>query len=627
MAKLCYRDATGVKREVPIRGRVTLGRHPNQDIQILDRVVSKEHCLIEHTNGRYSIRDIGSRNGTYVNGIRISGRRILAHGDEVSIGSTPLKFVEDRPEDSLMSKVTIHDSGLESNIRSRVTDHHERGFLPEGKISDVGVLRQNYEKLRAAVELQESIGFELSEEQLLSKILDEAFKIFPADRGVILLKSEDHEALVPKVVKTRNEKESADSIRISQTILREVQDEKTAVLSNDAMMDSRFSGAHSIILERIRSTMSVPLLYKEQLLGVIHLDSQIASGAFTEQDLQLLTGFARQAAFNIEHSRVVKKIEQEVIVRENISRMLDPSLVEEVVNGRVAITKGGDARRATILFADIRGFTGLSEKMTPQELVTLLNMYFEVMVEDIFNHGGTLDKFVGDEIMALFGAPIALPDAEFKAVSCALAMMESLEQFNTAQQMDQEIRQEEARKEGQSLTMFPPLQIGIGINAGSVVAGYVGSSKSLSYTVMGDPVNTANRFCSAAAPGEIIIGREIYDVIKDSFDFEDRGFHKLKGKSAEQHLFRVIGAKQPIEVGGTQVGEGGKLPAEALGVAGDFSAALQSDENPHVRDPNDISSTIPANARIPAVRVTPPAPDGSRFQRGPDNSGKGGGDP
>lgn len=545
MAKLCYKDPTGVKREFPLKGTVTVGRHPGQDIQVLDRVVSKEHCRIEFVHGRYSIRDVGSRNGTYINGIRISSRRPLVNGDEVSIGSTTLKFVEEK-EDALMNRVTIHESGVESNIRSRLTSQQERGFLPADQIDDLDALRQDYEKLRIAVELQQVIGLEFDLERMLEKILEQAFVIVPADRGVILLRGLDEdgvETLLPKVVKTRNANESADSIKISQTILREVQEEKTAVLSNDAMMDSRFSGAHSIILERIRSTMSVPLLYKDKLLGVMHLDSQIASGAFGERDLQLLTNFARQAAFNIEHSRVVQQMEQEIVARENIKRLLSPQLVEEVVQGRVEIQKGGDSRDTTILFSDIRGFTPLSEAHTAQELVDLLNAYFEVMVDVIFEYEGTLDKFVGDEIMALWGAPIAIEDAAYKCVACALAMQAALDQFNAARRMRFDMLMESGKLPRHA--HFWPIHMGVGVNTGTVVAGYVGSSKSLSYTVMGDPVNTASRFCSVAGPSEILIGRPTYEAIRDRIDAQALPPAMLKGKSEPVEVFRVLGFKDP----------------------------------------------------------------------------------
>jgi len=527
---------------------VTIGRHPEQDIQILDRVVSKEHCVIEFKNGRYSVRDAGSRNGTYVNGILISSRRPLSHGDEVSVGSTLLKFIEDSPEDSLMSRVTFHESGLETNIRSRLTGHHERGFLPEKEITDVDALRQDYEKLRIAVELQESIGLEVDEERLLSKVLDKAFQIFPADRGVILLRKGEQQELLPTVVKSRNENENESSIRISQTILREVQEEKTAVLSNDAMMDSRFSGANSIILERIRSTMSVPLLFKDRLLGVIHLDSQIASGAFTEKDLQILTGFASQAAMALEHSRLVQKMEKEVVARENMARLLSPQLVDEVINGRIEIQKGGTDRSTSILFADIRGFTAMSERMNARQLVNVLNAYFEVMVDVIFNFEGTLDKFVGDEIMALWNAPLDVEEHALKAVTASLRMTEALAQFNQARRMEFDLARESGTLEPGA--QFEPLNIGIGINTGHVVAGYVGSSKSLSYTAMGDPVNTASRLCSFAGPGDIIIGRNTFEQVKEHFNILSLDRVRLKGKAEAVEVFKVIGFADESEAAG-----------------------------------------------------------------------------
>jgi adenylate cyclase len=532
MAMLTYKDAAGVSHNVSLRGKpITIGRHPDQDIQILDRVVSKAHCRVELINGRYSVQDINSRNGTFINGIRISARKLLSHGDEVCVGSTKLRFIEDRPEDSLRTRVTFHESSPDAhNIRTRLSGEYDQRFLPETQIQDDATLRRDYEKLRVAAEFQELIGLELNLELLLSRILDKAFEIFPADRGVILMRNEDHD-LLPMVFKSRKDNADPGSLRISQTILKEVEEEKSAVLSHDAMSDSRFSGSHSIILEGIRSTASVPLLYQDELLGIIHLDSQNALGAFSEKDLQILTGFARQASVNIKHSRLLKQMEEDLVVRQNLQRLLSPQLIDEVVHGRIEIKKGGEERNATMLFADIRGFTSLSERRLAQDLVSLLNNYFEVMVDVIFAHSGTLDKFVGDEIMALWGAPIALDNAEQHAVQCALAMMEALDQFNELRRMEFEIAQESGARP-QSDT-FEPLKIGIGINSGRVIAGYIGSSKSLSYTVMGDPVNTASRLCNVAQQGEIVIGRSTYEAVKHLFPIQERPPAQLKGK---QHL-------------------------------------------------------------------------------------------
>ena len=539
MARLTYKDAAGVSRNVPLRAQMTIGRHPDQDIQILDRVVSKAHCLIELFSGRYTVRDSGSRNGTYLNGIRLAkARSDLKDGDEIAIGSTRLRFTEDR-EDSLMTRVTFHNDSVDTAIRSRVSGEYESAFLPEAQIKNNDTLRRDYEKLRIAMELQESIGLEFNQEMLLSKILTKAFQIFPADRGVILMGNHE-KTLIPKIYKNREGRDT-ENIRISQTILKEVVDKKLAVLSHDAMSDSRFSGAHSIILEGIRSTVSVPLLYEDDLLGVIHLDSKNALGAFAEKDLQILTVFARQAAINIKHSRIVKRMEEAIVARQNLGRLLSPQLVDEVVSGRIEIKKGGEEREATMLFADIRGFTSLSERIVAQDLVDLLNNYFEVMVDVIFAHGGTLDKFVGDEIMALWGAPLAIEEAELKATQCALAMMDALAQFNELRHMEFEIGQESGTVPND--WRYEPLAIGIGIHSGKVVSGYIGSSKSLSYTVMGDPVNTASRLCGAAGAGDVLIGRSTFEQVKDLFVIEALPMLNLKGKRDLVEAFKVTANK------------------------------------------------------------------------------------
>ncbi len=527
MAKLSYVDVRGRLHEHDLGVFTRLGRHPDQDMQILDRVVSKEHAHIERqADGGYGVRDNGSRNGTYVNGVLVQGQRHLRNGDRITVGSTEIVYHEDTRTDPLAGKVTIHTDNIETHIRSRVAETSDR-FLPEGQVQDIAVLRRDYEKLRISYELSNSIGVEMDLDNLLSKILDRAFDIFPADRGVILLRMDGVEHLVPMVVRTRDPKTDTENVRISQTILHEIMTEKQAILSSDAMMDSRFAGAHSIIMEGVRSTMTVPMLHENEVLGVIHLDSKIATGAFTEKDLQLLSGFAKQAAVMVQHNHLLKKFEGEILMREKMHRLLSPQLVEEVVSGRLDIQKGGELRRATVMFADIRGFTSISEQAMPQELVSLLNEYFEAMVDVIFKWEGTLDKFVGDEIMAIWGAPITRDDDAERAVRAAIEMQQVLAQFN----------REQAEKGGVELN------IGIGLNTGELVAGYMGSSKSMSYTVMGDTVNTASRFCGTAGPLEVLVGENTFNEVGYLIKSEKLPPTKLKGKLEHVDIYRVLGLK------------------------------------------------------------------------------------
>ena len=522
MATLSYTDSSGELRQHSLTHRAAIGRHPAQDIQLLDRVVSKEHAVIEFRDGAYWALDSGSRNGTYLNGHQIEGGKQLKNGDEITIGSTTLTFEAQGPN-TWLERITVQPE-VESAIRTRVSTQDALGFLPEAAVQDLETLRSDYEKLRIAQELTQALSMEYDLGRLLHKILDRAFAIFRCDRGVILIQEGGDQNYQPRAARRRSG-DSNESIRISETILREVIDKHQAILSSDAMMDSRFVGSKSIIMEGIRSTMSVPLLYQDKLLGIIHLDSQMAAGAFSEKDLHLLSGFARQAAVSIEHAHLIQRVRNEALNREKLGRLLSPALVEQVLEGEIDIRKGGDLKTATVLFADIRGFTSMSERIPPQDIVTMLNEYFEIMVEIVFKRGGTLDKFIGDEIMALWGAPFSHEDDALQAVTAALEMQSALVEFNDTR-----------KNEG-----LDPIHIGIGLSTGSLVAGYMGSSRSMSYTAIGDVVNTAARVCSQAREGMIVITRDSWTACGNAIQVEAMPPAKLKGKQKSVELFRVAG--------------------------------------------------------------------------------------
>ena len=484
------------RREYELAPVNTIGRHPDNTLQILDRIVSKEHAqVLRQPDGRYLFRDLGSLNGSFLHGERVH-EHILREGDEIMLGSTALTFHEKSAQDSLLQKVTIAPSVTEALIRQKIqAPSASTEFLPEREIDDVEVLRRDYEKLRLANELGRSIGLEVNLDILLEQIIMKAFELIPADRGVILLMEDGVPA--PKIAKTRDGKN--EQIVLSKSILAEVVTNKASVLSSDATMDSRFSAAHSVIMQGIRSTMTVPLLHRDELLGIMHLDSMIATNAFTEKDLQIFGGIASQAAVAIHNSELARKIEHEAKTRAQFQRLLSPNLVDQVVQGKLQLEKGGALSEITLLFSDIRGFTSMSESREPQEIVRMLNEYFELMVDVIFKYEGTLDKFVGDEVIALFGAPVAMQNAEFKAVQCALDMMRVLSEWNR-------MRAAEGQNE---------INIGIGINTGMVVTGAIGSSRALQYTAIGDAVNTASRLCSVAQAGQIILSEATYRKVQD----------------------------------------------------------------------------------------------------------------
>ena len=187
--------------------------------------------------------------------------------------------------------------------------------------------------------------------------------------------------------------------------------------------------------------------------------------------------------------------------------------------------KRGELREATVLFADIRGFTSMSEHLEPQQLVSLLNEYFDVMVDIIFRYEGTLDKFIGDEIMAVWGTPVRQEDHALRAVQAALEMKKALDEFNV-----------ESVAKGN-----PELHVGYGINAGSLVAGYMGSRKTHSYTVIGDCVNVASRLCGKAKSGQLLVSDPVLKLLGPQILYRDLEDAQLKGKSHAIPVYQVLG--------------------------------------------------------------------------------------
>jgi adenylate cyclase len=521
--------------EYPLTAFNTLGRHPDNSIQVLDRIVSKEHARITLApNGSWVVRDAGSLNGTLLNGERV-GEAVLKDGDRIQLGNTIFQFGEDNPRAqeaqaaANRSRVTMMPGQVQSEVRNRI-DASKR-FMPVAEISDIETLKADYEKLRIAHELSQKLALDTDLDRLLQQIVDETFQIIRADRAVILLHDPNADALTPAYVR---QKRADEEIKLSNTILDEVKRNKAAVLSSDAMVDERFKAAKSIIMQGIRSTMCVPLLVGDQLVGAFHVDSMLASGAFTDKDLLLFSGIATQAAIAIQNFRLAKKIEHEAATRAEFQRLLSPNLVDEIISGALTLDQAGARREVTMLFADIRGFTSMSERHTPEEMVETLNNYFEFMVDVLFKHGGTLDKYVGDEIIGLFGAPVDIVDAPGRAVRCALDMLKALEEFNR-------MRAAEGKE---------PLHIGVGINTGPVIAGAIGSSRTLQYTVIGDAVNLAARLCNVARAGEVIISQTTMAQCAAQVIAEQREAVQVKGKSEPIQIWNITGMQEtPQPVG------------------------------------------------------------------------------
>lgn len=206
-------------------------------------------------------------------------------------------------------------------------------------------------------------------------------------------------------------------------------------------------------------------------------------------------------------------------------RFLDPRVVATLVEqGDFDLQRTGELRDVTVLFTDIRGFTALSRSSRPEAVVELLNAYFSKQVKVIFRHGGTLDKFMGDAIMAFWGAPVASPDHARMAVAAAIDMSAALEEMRS-----------------QLGTLGEGLEIGIGIHTGPAIVGFIGSSDRLDYTVIGDTVNLASRIESTTkGVARLLVSEATRDAVGTAYDWRDCGEHYVKGLDMPVRLFEPM---------------------------------------------------------------------------------------
>ena len=383
--------------------------------------------------------------------------------------------------------ITIVSQTEDEDVIQACLEYEPGDFRPVDEIATDEELRTDYERLRVAYRFHRYMASEWDQRALVRNILKLAFDMLPADRGAILLREEEGAPLTPVVIRHREDND--EEIIIPDSILRRAVRERNAVLSADALVDQRFQESVSIVRENVRSAMCVPLVGETEVLGAIHLDTRKQTGAFSVKDLQLLSVLAGQAAAVLERARLNRRLDREAQVRERLGRFLAPEVLREVVDRGLDLNTEGRTGLVSVLFCDIRGFTSLAESMEPTQLVRMLNAFFERMVDVVFGHGGVLDKFIGDALMAVWGAPLYREDDARRAVDAGLDMLKAVEQFNRTT----------------SANRWPELEVGIGVNTGEAVLGTVGSPKRMEYTVMGDAVNLAARVCDLASGNQMLI--------------------------------------------------------------------------------------------------------------------------
>ena len=521
--------------------KLVVGRAVTSDVPIYDPTISRRHAEIVLTESGVRVTDLGSSNGTFLNGAKITEAEAVAN-DVVTFGKVAFRVKEvtaplPRPQVvSPPADFASPKSGIKSVVGGTIVRELPVSVSggvpaivmdqPQGashlKVRGQSQEERREKKLSLLLEVSKELSKQQELDRLLDKVVDFTFQIMNVDRVSILLLDGKSDELIPRISKSRTGDASAAK-HVPQSIARKAVEERVAILSDNAAADERFKGK-SILIQSVRSAMCTPLMCSDQkVLGILYVDNLTATHSFADEDLEFLIAFGGLTAVAIENSQLSERIRREALVRSNFERYFSPNIAQVISQQQDAGRLPSEKRPVVVFFSDIRGFTPMSETMSPDEIAKLLTEYFTEMVDKVFEHGGTLDKFMGDAIMALWGAPIAHADDADRAVQCALAQLTELEKLNT-----------KWKQEGRT-----EVQIGIAINFGEVFAGNIGSDRRLEYTVIGDAVNTAYRLCGKAGPNEILISEPFYQQLKNKPPVETLEPIQVKGKTKKIPVYRV----------------------------------------------------------------------------------------
>ena len=556
MPHLVVEDREGNRQVVPLGAReIVIGRQETCDVVLSRADVSRRHATVGPApggGGGWILRDLKSTHGTRINGGPAT-EHVLADGDLLHISEFSIRF-STAPAGAATSPPPPVAVGAAPDARiteAEATSPHEQakrepelvGAVP---VEDTNLIRRTIAASRLDLEqisgerpalsaallqaapvaiaptpvedptmalLRISDGIHKCTEvdDVCRVALDMALKIFRADRGVIAL-DDGNGGYRPRAQMTRAGSQGA--LVISKTFVERVLAEKQALVAVDASSDAGLSTAVSVAAVGIRSVVGVPLFEGTRVLGYVYLDRLGQVGSFGQHDLELLCVVTYHAAAEIARLQHAESVRQEREQRRNLSRFLSADVIRHLGES-AAGAMSTRPQKVTILFSDIQGFTTLSESLPSDDLKRFLDVYFDRMTEILIDrHGGTLDKYIGDGIMGLFGAPYSRGEAldAKSAVAAAVDMCGA------------------SRAIGDELLPGRRFAIRVGVNTGMVLAGMLGSQRRLEYSVLGDAVNVASRLESSAQPGRIQIGEATYELVKDAFACEYSGERAVRNR-------------------------------------------------------------------------------------------------
>lgn len=370
-------------------------------------------------------------------------------------------------------------------------------------------------------ELARDLSSSLELDVVLEKVMDRVISFMKASRGFIVLVDPVNGSLSVRMSSGEADPEKARQFLGSRTVIEQVVRTGQAVVATDASLDERFKGRSSVILHNLRSIIAVPLVTKGKVIGAVYVDNPFRAAIFEEKDKEFLQAISDLAAIAIDNARQYQKSEY-------LRRLFELHVNKQVTDYVLARSDHstpflpGERRHVTMLNSDIAGFSALAQRMAAEELVRFLNDYFSRMIRVILAHGGNIDKFQGDGMLVVFGAPNPLDDHAERALNAARAMVREIDRFNR-----------ELVEAGR-----PGISVGMGLDTGEVVAGHVGSDDRMEFTLIGVPVNNS-AYLSKVRPARVLLSETTRALVPQGFQVADFEPMILKGANQPQAIYQL----------------------------------------------------------------------------------------
>ena len=370
-------------------------------------------------------------------------------------------------------------------------------------------------------ELARDLSSSLDLDVVLAKVMDRVITLMKAARGFIVLVDPDTNQMSVQMSAGEADEEKARQFLGSKTVIERVVRSGEAVVSTDASLDDRFKGQQSVIMQNLRSIIAVPLVVKGKVIGAVYVDNPFRAAIFEEDDKEFLQAMADFAAIAIDNARQYERSE---FLRQVFEAHVNKQVTDYVLtrSGSTLTFIQGERREVTMLNSDIAGFSTLSQSMDAEELVAFLNDYFQRMIRVVLEHGGNIDKFQGDGMLVVFGAPNPMADHAERALNAATEMVREVERFN---------RDLVASGRG-------AISVGMGLDTGEVVAGHVGSDDRMEFTLIGVPVNNS-AYLSKVRPARVLMSETTRARVPAQVKVAEYEPMVLKGARKPQPIYEL----------------------------------------------------------------------------------------